>query len=245
MTERFNAPSQQTTVGSSEIGPTESVSSLSAVGVGQGSGQSATKQENNSFIGFEYTIKWDDLSGNLAKLNTPKSLEQMVDDLTVRDRDLEDFLNTNIVNGIVAGSNITINRASGVVTITAANQLPQAWTAFTPALSVGGSYTLSGNGSRYVQIGKTVHVQLHCAYTTASAALPVGFQLPIAPVNTGLTYETAIGVFYTQNSTTASNGIVTGRLNGTTSTYTTLRYSNAYSTSTSFQFTASLTYEAA
>lgn len=117
MTERFNAPSQQTTIGSSEIGPTEIVTNLSSVGVGQGSGQTATKQENNSFINFEFPIKWDDLAGNLGSLGVPKNLEQTIDDMTTRDRELEDFLNTNIVNGIIAGSNIAINRASGVVTI--------------------------------------------------------------------------------------------------------------------------------
>lgn len=117
MTERFNAEAQQTVQGQSGVGPSITVSSLTALGVGAGSGTSATAQERNSSIAFEFPIRWDDISAYLGRLNEKKPLEDLVDDMTVRDRQLEDFLNTNIVNGIVAGSNITISRATGVVTI--------------------------------------------------------------------------------------------------------------------------------
>lgn len=117
MTERFNAEADQTIYGASGVGPAETPSSLTALGVGQGSGQSANAQERNSTIGFEFPVRWDDISSNLARLGEKKPLEDVIDDLTIRDRELEDFLNTNIVNGIVAGSNIAISRATGVVTI--------------------------------------------------------------------------------------------------------------------------------
>jgi microcystin-dependent protein len=125
VTERFDGLAQQTIYGASGAGPAETVASLTTIGVGQGSGQTATKQEANSMIAFEFPIRWDDISGSLADLTDKKKLEQLVDDLTVRDNILEDYLNTNIVSGIVAGTNITIDRATGVVTIsTTATPIP-------------------------------------------------------------------------------------------------------------------------
>lgn len=125
MTERFNAGADQTIYGASGVGPAETPSSLTALGVGQGSGQSANAQERNGMIGFEFPIRWDDISSNLSRLDQKKYLDDLVDDMTIRDRELEDFLNTNIVNGIVAGSSMSIDRATGVVTIsTTATPIP-------------------------------------------------------------------------------------------------------------------------
>ncbi len=76
-------------------------------------------------IAFEFPIRWDDISGSLGDLSDKKKLEQLVDDLTIRDNLLEDYLNTNIVSGIVAGTNIAIDRATGVVTVsTTATPIP-------------------------------------------------------------------------------------------------------------------------
>lgn len=170
MTERFNAGADQTIYGASGVGPAETPSSLTALGVGQGSGQSANAQERNSMIGFEFPIRWDDISANLGRLNEKKPLEDLVDDLTIRDRDLEDFLNTNIVNGIVAGSNITISRATGVVTIAAATP---AWTAWTPTISNGiTNATVSNNNSAYTRIGSTVFARINCTATWGTATTP-------------------------------------------------------------------------
>jgi hypothetical protein len=138
VTERFDGLSQQTTYGASGAGPAEPVTSLTSVGVGQGSGQTATKQEANSMIAFEFPIRWDDISGALADLTDKKKLEQLVDDLTVRDNVLEDYLNTNIVSGIVAGSNITIDRATGVVTISSPNAVT--------TITAGAGITVSRTG---------------------------------------------------------------------------------------------------
>lgn len=124
MTERFNAEADQTIYGASGVGPAETPTGLTALGVGLGSGQSADNQERNSYVSFEYPIRWDDVADNLGRLTDKKQLEQLIDDMSVRDRELEDFINTNVVNGIVAGTDITINRASGIVTITAAQQTP-------------------------------------------------------------------------------------------------------------------------
>ena len=118
MTERFNANAEGTTLGTSGIGPSSLGSNLVTLGLGQGSGQTANNQENNYFAQFEYPIKWDEVAGSLSELGDKKKLDQLLDDMTTRDQILEDYLNTNVVNGIVAGSNISINRASGVVTIT-------------------------------------------------------------------------------------------------------------------------------
>lgn len=123
MTERFDAAAEG--AASASGGPPAPGLSLTQLGVGQGSGQTPDKQENNSFIGFEFPIRWDDIGPNLARASEKKPLDDLVDDLTTRDRLLEDFLNTNVVNGIVAGTNITISRAAGVVTIgTTATQIP-------------------------------------------------------------------------------------------------------------------------
>jgi len=125
VTERFDGLAQQTIYGASGSGPAETVTSLTSIGVGQGSGTSATAQEYNSMIAFEFPIRWDDISGALANLTDKKKLDQLVDDLTVRDNILEDYLNTNIVSGIVAGTNIAIDRATGVVTVsTTATPIP-------------------------------------------------------------------------------------------------------------------------
>jgi hypothetical protein len=147
VTERFDGLAQQTIYGASGSGPAETVSSLTAIGVGQGSGTSATAQEANSMIAFEFPIRWDDISGALANLADKKKLDQLVDDLTVRDNILEDYLNTNIVSGIVAGSNVSIDRATGVVTISAPNAAVAASGSWVPTVSFNGS---SASGTYYI-----------------------------------------------------------------------------------------------
>lgn len=180
MTERFDGLAQQTIYGASGVGPAEPVTSLTAIGVGQGSGTTANAQEANSMIAFEFPIRWDDISGALANLTDKKKLDQLVDDLTVRDNILEDYLNTNIVSGIVAGSNVSIDRATGVVTISAGTP---AWTTFSPVVkNLGGTTgTVSNNASAYVQIGKTVHVRLLARITFGTNSTVETFGLPVAP----------------------------------------------------------------
>lgn len=171
MTERFNAGADQTSYGASGVGPAETPSSLTALGVGQGSGQSANAQERNSAISFEFPIRWDDISSNLGRLTEKRPLEEVIDDLTVRDRELEDFLNTNIVNGIVAGSNITINRAAGIVTITGA---APAWTTFTPDVYNGANTaaTVGNNNSAWMRMGSLVIVRINIKATWATNTYP-------------------------------------------------------------------------
>ncbi len=171
MTERFNAGADQTIYGASGVGPAETPSSLTALGVGQGSGQSANAQERNSMIGFEFPIRWDDISSNLSRLDQKKYLDDLVDDMTIRDRELEDFLNTNIVNGIVAGSNITIDRASGVVTITGA---APAWASFTPTVYNGANTAATGsnNNSAWMRMGSLVIVRINIKATWATNTYP-------------------------------------------------------------------------
>lgn len=194
MTERFNAGADQTIYGASGVGPAETPSSLTALGVGQGSGQSANAQERNSMIGFEFPIRWDDISSNLSRLDQKKYLDDLVDDMTIRDRELEDFLNTNIVNGIVAGSNITIDRASGVVTITGA---APAWTPFTPTIvGAAGAGTVSNNNSSYVRVGSIVHVRINCTVFFSPSSYPTRIDdLPVAvkAANAAADYSTGMG----------------------------------------------------
>jgi len=116
MTERFNANQEEIGISSSG-GPAGSGLNLTTLGVGQGSGQNATSQENNSSLNFEYTLRWDDISENLAKLGNKKNLNDFVDDMEFRDRMVEDYLSSNVVNGIVAGAGLSINRAAGIVTV--------------------------------------------------------------------------------------------------------------------------------
>lgn len=170
MTERFNAEADQTIYGASGAGPAETPTGLTALGVGLGSGQSADNQERNSYTLFEYPIRWDDVADSLGRLSEKKQLEQLVDDLTVRDRELEDFINTNVVNGIVAGSNVTIDRASGIVTITAGTP---AWTAFTPTITDGTNVaTITNNNSAYTKFGSVVFARINCTATFGTATTP-------------------------------------------------------------------------
>lgn len=115
MTERFNANQDEMGISSSG-GPAGSGLDLTALGVGQGSGQTSSFQENNSSLNFEYTLRWDDISDNLSKLDNKKNLNNFVDDMEFRDRMVEDYLSSNVVNGIVAGAGLSINRAAGIVT---------------------------------------------------------------------------------------------------------------------------------
>lgn len=189
MTERFNAGADQTIYGASGVGPAETPSSLTALGVGQGSGQSANAQERNSMIGFEFPIRWDDISSNLSRLDQKKYLDDLVDDMTIRDRELEDFLNTNIVNGIVAGSNIAIDRASGVVTISAPNAVTASTGTWTPTVTFNG---LSASGSYYM-VGKLMAFEILVFLTgTANGANTIYVTLP-----TG-TYGTTAGAIETR-----------------------------------------------
>lgn len=116
MTERFNANQEEVGISSSG-GPAGSGLDLTALGVGQGSGQTGSFQENNSSLSFEYTLRWDDISENLAKLGNKKNFNDFVDDMEFRDRMVEDYLSSNVVNGIVAGAGLSINRAAGIVTV--------------------------------------------------------------------------------------------------------------------------------
>lgn len=195
MTERFNANSEGTTISTSGIGPTGSGSSLVALGLGQGPGQTANNQENNQFAQFEYPIKWDDLANALGRLGEKQKVDELLDDMSTRDRVLEDYLNTNVVNGIVAGARVSINRAAGVVTITAASQAPGAWTAFTPTvvMNSGATASLSSNGSAYVQWGSIVHVRINCNAFVSPSSYPVRIDdLPVAikaAVNSATNYS--------------------------------------------------------
>lgn len=108
MTERYNTEARASSDGSGEV---------TTSGVGGGSGQSGVDQANNSFVGFEFPIKWDDLSDSLTKLNDAKKLNQYLDDMALRDNLLEDFLNTNIVNAIIGDTSIKTTQASGVVSL--------------------------------------------------------------------------------------------------------------------------------
>lgn len=189
MTERFDAEAQQTTQGQSGVGPSITVTSLTALGVGQGSGQSATAQERNSSIAFEFPIRWDDISANLARLDQKKYLEEVVDDMTTRDQQLENFLNTNVVSGIVAGSNITISRATGVVTISAPNAVTASTGTWTPNVTFNSS---SASGSYYM-VGKLMAFEILVFLTgTANGANTIYVTLP-----TG-TYGTTAGAIETR-----------------------------------------------
>ncbi len=150
MTERFDGLAQQTIYGASGSGPSETVSTLSAIGVGQGSGTSPSSQEANSMLLFEFPIRWDDISSGLADLTDKKKLEQVIDDLSVRDNILEDYLNTNIVSGIVAGTNIAIDRATGIVTISAPNVV----TATSGTLYPTGPFNISSASGTYYIVGQ-------------------------------------------------------------------------------------------
>jgi hypothetical protein len=189
VTERFDGLAQQTIYGASGAGPAEPVTTLTSVGVGQGSGQTATKQEANSMIAFEFPIRWDDISGSLAELTDKKKLDQLVDDLTLRDNILEDYLNTNIVSGIVAGSNVSIDRATGVVTISAA---APAWTTFTPTITDGSNTaTITNNNSAYARIGSIVHARINCTATFGVSTSPqrcTGMPVNIKPA-ANLTFD--------------------------------------------------------
>lgn len=244
MTERFNAGADQTIYGASGIGPAETPTSLTALGVGQGSGQSANAQERNSMIGFEFPIRWDDISENLGLLSEKKRLEQVVDDMTIRDRELEDFLNTNIVNGIVAGSNITIDRASGVVTITAGSP---AWTSWTPTIltAIPSTVTIVSNASRYTQMGKTVHAFLKCLVTLSASDIVTGFKAPINNYATGLGFDAANGTFLNAClSVSTQSGVVSMADNAATTGRFLFRYNTAPS-GTTWELSATVTYEAA
>jgi hypothetical protein len=117
MTERFNANSVDDGVGvSASGGPAGTGQDLTTLGVGQGSGQDASRQENNASIGFEFPIRWDDVASTLGRLGEKKYLGEFVDDMEMRDKMIEDYLTTNVVNGIVAGAGVAINRSQGVVT---------------------------------------------------------------------------------------------------------------------------------
>jgi hypothetical protein len=117
MTERFNANQEEVGISSSG-GPAGSGLDLTALGVGVGSGQTASFQENNSSLNFEFTLRWEDVAQNLGRLQEKKYLGEFVDDMEMRDKMVEDYLSSNLVNGIVAGAGVSINRASGIVTVT-------------------------------------------------------------------------------------------------------------------------------
>lgn len=208
MTERFDAQAQQTVQGQSGVGPSITVSSLTALGVGEGSGQSATAQERNSSIAFEFPIRWDDISGYMGRLDEKKSLENLVDDMTVRDRQLEDFLNTNIVNGVVAGSNITISRATGVVTISAPNAVTATSGTWTPTITNNGA---SASGS-YYQVGQMMTFYILAFFTgTAVSANSIGITLP--PGTYGDTHG-SIQTFFWQTLSTVFAGTAFVTVNG-------------------------------
>jgi hypothetical protein len=116
MTERFNANQEEVGISSSG-GPAGSGLDLTALGVGVGSGQTASFQENNSSLNFEFTLRWEDVAQNLGRLQEKKYLGEFVDDMEMRDKMVEDYLSSNLVNGIVAGAGVSINRASGIVTV--------------------------------------------------------------------------------------------------------------------------------
>jgi hypothetical protein len=176
VTERFNANSEGTNISSSGIGPAGSGSSLVTLGLGQGPGQTANNQENNQFAQFEYPIKWDDVANALGRLGEKQKVDELLDDMSTRDRVLEDYLNTNVVNGIVAGSRVTIDRAAGVVTITATDQIAAlgAWTTFTPGLTgqLGGVATITNNASAYIKLGSIVIARASFTATFAVAQYP-------------------------------------------------------------------------
>ena len=164
MTERFDAESEGTVYGMSGSGPAYVPGTLTSYGVGLGSGQSATFQENNSSLMFEYPIRWDDMVDDMRRLGEEKNVNQVVDNLTIRDRQLEDFLATNVVNGIVPGDNVSISKSTGVVTVSAGS--PD-WTNFTPTIvdSTSLAATITFNYSRYTKFGKTIIVCIDCTAT--------------------------------------------------------------------------------
>lgn len=192
MTERFNANAEETSVGASGVGPQGSGTPINILGTGGGSGQSAIsadQQEANYFVDFEYPIKWDEVSGALAELGDKKKLDQLIDDLNTRDSLLEDYLSTNVVNGVVAGTDITISRAAGVVTINAANQRPGAWTAFTPTFAGPGQpFTVTNNASAYMKLGSLVIGRISCRVDPTTNGYPdrvTNMPFAIANANTG------------------------------------------------------------
>jgi len=198
VTERFDGLAQQTIYGASGSGPAETVTSLTSIGVGQGSGTSATAQEYNSMIAFEFPIRWDDISGALANLTDKKKLDQLVDDLTVRDNILEDYLNTNIVSGIVAGTNITIDRATGVVTISSPNAVT--------TITAGAGITVSRTGGDVT--------------VTSTAPASSGTWTPTGPFN----ISSASGSYYMVGQIMVFEALVflTGTLSGANSFTVTL-----------------------
>lgn len=116
MTERFNANAQDTITVSNSGGPPGTGLDLTTLGVGQGSGQTASRQENNASIGFEFPIRWDDVASSLGRLGEKKYLGEFVDDMEMRDKMVEDYLTTSVVNGIVGQNGVAINKSQGVVT---------------------------------------------------------------------------------------------------------------------------------
>ena len=117
MTERFNANAVDDGFSvSASGGPAGTGQDLTTLGVGQGSGQTASRQENNASIGFEFPIRWDDVSENLSRLDSKKSIGEFVDDMEMRDKMIEDYLTTSVVNGVVGQNGVAVNRSQGVVT---------------------------------------------------------------------------------------------------------------------------------
>jgi len=117
MTERFNANAEDAVGTSSSGGPFGSGQDLVALGVGEGSGQTASRQENNSSIGFEFPIRWEDVTDTLGRLQEKKYLGEFVDDMEMRDKLIEDYLSTSVVNGVVGENGIAVSKSQGVVAL--------------------------------------------------------------------------------------------------------------------------------
>ena len=106
MTERYNTIATASSDGSGTV---------TTSGLGGGSGQTTVNQANNYYAYFEFPIKWDDLSDSLSSLDDKKKFGQYIDDMSLRDNILEDYINTNVVNAVIGDSYISTSRASGVV----------------------------------------------------------------------------------------------------------------------------------
>ena len=106
MTERYNTLAVASSDGSGTV---------TTSGLGGGSGQTTVNQANNYYAYFEFPIKWDDLSDSLSSLSDKKKFGQYIDDMSLRDNILEDYINTNVVNAVIGDSYIKTSQASGVV----------------------------------------------------------------------------------------------------------------------------------
>jgi hypothetical protein len=66
-----------------------------------------------------------------------------------------------------------------------------AWTAYTPTVTLGATHTVTTLVAAYLQLGKLVHVRIHCLFNvSASPSSPITFTLPASAVGTSQAWQT-------------------------------------------------------